>query len=277
MKKFLKSIGKGILYLLFYFGIQFIVSFALGIAATVCMMLGGNNDLTSLESDLMGYTTIIVLVSNALSLLIIWFVFKIRKKRLLAEVQLHKCNIKHLVAVALLGLGFSNVWSWIIEIIPFPESLVESFTTSHAALSIGNPIINFISVVVLTPIVEEVFFRGLIYTRLKSGMPTVMAAIFSAVIFGVMHGEIIWMLYTFAVGLMLVWVFEKTKSLLACIVVHVVNNGLSQLTENTPQNSTAMEYIILIVSLIILVASTIYIIKTSNKEVTGQMNDSTLS
>lgn len=267
MKKFLKSIGRAILYLLFYFGIQFIVSFAFGIVATVCMMLGGNNDLTSLESDLMGYTTIIALISNALSLFIIWLIFKVRKKRLLAEVQLHKCNIKHLLAVALLGLGFSNVLSWVIAIIPFPESLVESFTTSHDALSIGNPIINFISVVVLTPIVEEVFFRGLIYTRLKSGMPTVIAAIFSAVIFGVMHGEIIWMLYTFAVGLMLVWVFEKTKSLLACIVVHAANNGLSQLTENMPENSVAMEYIILIVSLIILVASTLYMVKTSSREV----------
>ena len=264
MKKFLKSIGKVTLYLLFYFGIQFIVSFVFGIVATVCMMLGGNNDLTSLESDLMGYTTIIVLISNALSLLIIWLIFKVRKKRLLAEVQLHKCNIKHLLAVALLGIGFSNVLSWVIAIIPFPESLVESFTISHDALSIGNPIINFISVVVLTPIVEEVFFRGLIYTRLKSGMPTVIAAIFSAVIFGIMHGEIIWMLYTFAVGLMLVWVFEKTKSLLACIVVHAANNGLSQLTENIPENSVAMEYVILIVSLVILVVSTIWMIKIND-------------
>lgn len=86
-------------------------------------------------------------------------------------------------------------------------------------------------------------------------MPTVIAAIFSAVIFGIMHGEIIWMLYTFAVGLMLVWVFEKTKSLLACIVVHAANNGLSQLTENIPENSVAMEYVILIVSLVILVVA----------------------
>lgn len=46
-------------------------------------------------------------ISNVLSLLIVWLVFKVRKKRLLAEVQLHKCNIKHLLAVALLGLGFS--------------------------------------------------------------------------------------------------------------------------------------------------------------------------
>lgn len=267
MKKFLKSIGKAILYLLFYSGIQFIVSFVFMTIVTVCMMLSGDADMSTLESDLMGYTTIITLLSNVLSLIFILLFFRIRKKKLFAEVQLHKCNIKHLLAVALLGLGFSNVLSWVIAIIPFPESLVESFTTSHDALSIGNPIINFISLVVLTPIVEEVFFRGLIYTRLKSGLPTVIAAIFSAVIFGVMHGEIIWMLYTFAVGLMLVWVFEKTKSLLACIVVHAANNGLSQLTENMPENSVAMEYIILIVSLIILVASTLYMVKTSSREV----------
>lgn len=266
MKKFFKSIGKAILYLLFYFGIQLIVGFAFGILVTVYMMLSGNADLTALESDLMEYTTIIVLISNTLSLLFIWLFFIIRKKRLLAEVQLRKCSVKQLVAVVLLGLGFSNVLSWVIEMIPFPENLVESFVTSHDALSIGNPIINFISVVIVAPVFEEIFFRGLIYTRLKSGMPTVIAAVFSAVVFGVMHGEIIWMLYAFVVGLMLVWVFEKTKSLLACIVMHVANNGLSQLTENMPEISIWAEYVILLVSLVFLIVSAIYIIKTDGEK-----------
>lgn len=265
MKKFLNSIGKAILYLLFYSGMQLIVSFVFMTIVTVCMMLSGDADMSSLESDLLGYTTIITMLSNALSLIFILLFFRIRKTKLFAEVQLHRCSMKQILAVGLFGISFSYFFGWVIEIIPFPESLMDSFVASHDTLSMGNPFVNFISVAILAPIVEEVFFRGLIYTRLKAGMNIIVAAILSAIMFGVMHGEIIWILYAFVVGIMLVWVFETTNSLLPCIVIHIANNSLSQLTENMPDNSVGMEYVILIVSLIVLVVSTIWMIKSGGK------------
>jgi len=271
MRKFLKSLGKAVLYLLFVFGMQLIVSFVFMTVVTVSMMSSGNADMTSLESDLMGYTTIITLLSNALSLIFILLFFRIRKKKLFAEVQLHKCSVKQILAVGLFGISFSYFSGWLIEIIPFPESMMDSFIASHDMLSMGNPFVNFISVAILAPIVEEVFFRGLIYTRLKAGMNMVVATILSAIMFGVMHGEIIWILYAFVVGIMLVWVFETTNSLLPCIVIHIANNSLSQLTENMPDNSVGMEYVILTVSLVVLVISTIWMIKISVRKDSGQM------
>lgn len=70
---------------------------------------------------------------------------------------------------------------------------------------------------------------------------------------------------------MLVWVFETTHSLLPCIVIHIANNSLSQLTESLPDNSVGMEYVILIVSLVVLVVSTIWMIKISGRTVSEQM------
>lgn len=257
MKSFFKALGKAILYLLLYFGIQLMMSFVAGIVIVIYMMLSGNQDMLSLESDLMGYTTVVLLISNAISLIFIWLFFKVRKKRFTTELQLYKCSVKQMVTVALFGFGYSIVSSWILGMIPFPESMIESFEISHDALSLGNPFVNFMSVAILGPVVEEVFFRGLIYTRLKTGMPTVVAGILSAIIFGVMHGEIIWMLHAFVVGLVFVWVFEKTKSLLPCIVIHVVNNSISQLTENIPEISATAGWLILAISTVLLVGSVI--------------------
>ena len=268
MKKFFKAIGKAILYLLFYFGIQTVVSFVFAIVATVLMMLSGDTELATLESDLLNYTTVILLISNVLSLVLVWLFFVIRKKRFTSEIQLHKCKAKQLLPVAVLGLGFAFGLNWMVEIIPFPESMMESFMTSHDTLSVGNPIINFISVAILTPIVEEVFFRGLIYTRLKSGMPTVIAAILSAALFGLMHGEIVWMIFAFGVGLVLVWVFERTQSLWGCIVVHAVNNGLSQLAESEINLPIGVEWILGVISVVLFVASAVYVIKSRGGEVT---------
>lgn len=257
MKRFFKALGKAILYLLIYFGIQLVVSFAAVIVMVVHSMSSGNQDMLSVESDLMAYSTVIILISNSISLICVWVLFKLRKKSLTTEIQLYKCSIKKVLIVTLFGCGYSFVSSWALGMIPFPESMMESFKMSHDTLSLGNPIVNFISVGILGPIVEEVFFRGLIYTRLKEGMSTIVAAILSAIMFGVMHGEIIWMLHAFVVGLVFVWVFEKTKSLLPCIVIHVVNNSISQLTENMPETSAAVEWLILAISIVLVVSSVI--------------------
>lgn len=268
MKNFLKSVGKALLYLLAYLGIQFIVSMVAAVVFVIFALLSGDVEMATLENDILGYTTILLLISNALTLLFIWLFFRIREKSIVKEIELRKCNWKLVLATVIFGVGFTFGMSWTVEIIPFPENLVESFTSSHNSLSAGNPIIDFISVAIFAPLVEEVFFRGLIYTRLKQGMPKVVAAVISALVFGVMHGEVIWMLYAFVVGLMLVWVFERTNSLLACIMVHAANNGLAQLTENAPELPDGLALVIMVASVAAVVVSAVYLIKNScSKEI----------
>lgn len=265
MEKFFKAIGKAALYLLSFLGIQMVVSFVSGIILSVRLMLENGVDavneaqyIESFTAKLTEYTTFITLISNILALAIIWLFFKIRKKKLSGEIQLNKCPVKSVLAAGLFGIGFGVVLNVLISIIPFSESMQNSFTDSYSALSAGNAVISFISVAILAPIVEEVFFRGLIYTRLKSGMNKITAAVISSLLFGVMHGEIIWMLIGFMSGLALVWIFEKTRSLLGCITVHIANNTLSQLTAGIEEIPDWASYTILGIAVILLIGTIIY-------------------
>lgn len=265
MKKFFKAIGKAALYLLSFLGIQMVVSFVSGIILSVRLMLENGVDavneaqyIESFTAKLTEYTTFITLISNILALAIIWLFFKIRKKKLSGEIQLNKCPVKSVLAAGLFGIGFGVVLGALISIIPFSESMQNSFTDSYSALSAGNAVISIISVAILAPIVEEVFFRGLIYTRLKSGMNKITAAVISSLLFGVMHGEIIWMLIGFMSGLALVWIFEKTRSLLGCITVHIANNTLSQLEAGITEISDWASYTILGIAVILLIGTIIY-------------------
>ena len=265
MKNFFKAIGKAALYLLSFLGIQMVVSFVSGIILSVRLMLENGVDavneaqyIESFTAKLTEYTTFITLISNILALAIIWLFFKIRKKKLSGEIQLNKCPVKSVLATGLFGIGFGVVLNALISIIPFSESMQNSFTDSYSALSAGNAVISFISVAILAPIVEEVFFRGLIYTRLKSGMNKIAAAVISSLLFGVMHGEIIWMLIGFMSGLALVWIFEKTRSLLGCITVHIANNTLSQLTAGIEEIPDWASYTILGIAVILLIGTIIY-------------------
>lgn len=265
MKKFFKAMGKAALYLLYFLGIQMVVSFVSGIILSVKLMLENGVDavneaqyIESFTAKLTEYTTFITLISNILALAIIWLFFKIRKKKLSGEIQLNKCPVKSVLAAGLFGIGFGVVLGALISIIPFSESMQNSFTDSYSALSAGNAVISIISVAILAPIVEEVFFRGLIYTRLKSGMNKIAAAVISSLLFGVMHGEIIWMLIGFMSGLALVWIFEKTRSLLGCITVHIANNTLSQLTAGIEEIPDWASYTILGIAVILLIGTIIY-------------------
>ncbi|MFA6600386.1 MAG: type II CAAX endopeptidase family protein [Candidatus Omnitrophota bacterium] len=79
---------------------------------------------------------------------------------------------------------------------------------------------------VLGPCLEEVFFRGFCYPILKRrfGMIPAMAA--SAAFFAFIHENSFAFWPIFVLGLALVYVYEKRKSLVAPVVLHVTHNCL---------------------------------------------------
>ena len=68
---------------------------------------------------------------------------------------------------------------------------------------------------VLVPISEELVFRGMMFKRLREQSGFMHAAIFSSVVFALLHGNMVQMLYAFATGMMLSYVYEKYGSVKA--------------------------------------------------------------
>lgn len=84
--------------------------------------------------------------------------------------------------------------------------------------------------VVIAPIAEETFFRGYVFTALRSSLPTGWAAVITGVIFGAVHGfgsPIGFLLPLAALGIVLCLVYWKTGSLLPCIALHLTNNAVA--------------------------------------------------
>lgn len=78
--------------------------------------------------------------------------------------------------------------------------------------------------VVAAPLCEEFIFRGLIYGGLRRSLPVWQAMAASAAIFAVVHPPIS-MLPVFVVGLCTAWTYERTRTLLAPMLVHAVYNA----------------------------------------------------
>lgn len=78
----------------------------------------------------------------------------------------------------------------------------------------------------IVPLQEEIVFRGLIYPTLRKGYGRWKGIIVSAIFFASMHFDIIRFLPLLLGGIVLAWLYEKSKSLWPSIIAHGVWNIL---------------------------------------------------
>lgn len=135
-----------------------------------------------------------------------------------------------LPAVLLLSLGG---WLWALEIgaltemvMPMPESIAKMF---EELFSTADPVGTLVLLVAVPPVVEETLCRGLVLRAMLWRWKPAMAILVSALVFGLIHLNPWQFFYATWLGLILGWVYFRTRSLGLCMVVHAVNNGLSWL------------------------------------------------
>jgi len=81
-------------------------------------------------------------------------------------------------------------------------------------------------VVVLAPVFEETFFRGLLYPTLRNRLGVWGAVLLNGLIFGVLHFQPLYMLSLSLVGAILAYLYEKTESIVASMLAHGLYNAL---------------------------------------------------
>ncbi len=85
-----------------------------------------------------------------------------------------------------------------------------------------------VNLVIWAPIFEEIGFRGLLYTTIRSRFTPWVAIIVSALIFSSLHlYSLPGFLAVFWSGLVLAYAYERYRSLLPCIIVHALGNLLT--------------------------------------------------
>ena len=97
-------------------------------------------------------------------------------------------------------------------------------STNHSALLL---VLGFVSLVIITPIFEETIFRGLLFRGLKRSIGFYPAAIIASLVFAVAHGQWNVAVDTFALGLFLAYLVEKTDSILPSVLLHAIKNSVA--------------------------------------------------
>lgn len=258
MKSFFKALGKAAVYFGVYLVVQVIVSmiFSISISTKITMEImasGEALDAVALTEQVtaavMDQAMLMTFISGIVVLLIYWIVFLIRKKKMTNEVMIRKIPVNGILPIALLAVSFNVITSVLVSIIPWPEAWMESYAANSSI--IDNSLVAWLAAVIMAPVLEEIVFRGLVYTRLKKGMPVIIATIITSLVFGIMHGTIIWGIYTFIFSLVLIWVFEKFHSLTANILLHLVYNLSGMALSLLPEDANAIIWILFVASIVL--------------------------
>lgn len=94
----------------------------------------------------------------------------------------------------------------------------------HQAAYRDPPVLFLLSVVVVYPVLEEIWFRGLLYTPMRKEWGKWLAIVLTAALFALAHSN--WPpVNQFIGGLIFAWAYEARRSLVAPIVLHALGNG----------------------------------------------------
>ncbi len=79
---------------------------------------------------------------------------------------------------------------------------------------------------VISPLSEELLFRGIVYGHLRELLGPAAAVFFSAVLFGVYHGNLVQGIYAFVLGAFIAYAYEYFGEFFVPVVLHMLANLL---------------------------------------------------
>jgi membrane protease YdiL (CAAX protease family) len=109
-----------------------------------------------------------------------------------------------------------NLLVLVAPLSPWEESLFSRMADGSVAATLA--------VCVVAPLLEEMLFRGIVLRGFLQRYARWHAIVGSAVLFGAAHLNIYQFLVGLVLGLVLGWLYERTRSLIPCIALHATYN-----------------------------------------------------
>ena len=212
--------------------IVLLLAFAILLAAAVTLpFVADGAAIRSGEGEITLAGAIVIITSTQVALLVVSWAFVLRPNALaFAEPLLGADRLRALGV----GIGWGAL-AWLgaavvtFAVVLFLErvGLEPDAGVAERAIGLLEPWLVVVAVVILAPIAEEVFFRGIAFNAWLRERGRRFAYIGSAALFSVIHASLVSMLPIFLLGLAFAWAYQRTRSLVAPIAMHATFNGIS--------------------------------------------------
>ncbi len=107
---------------------------------------------------------------------------------------------------------------------------------------------------IVSPLAEEIVFRGIVYNRLRRQYTRWIAIVGSALLFGLYHGNVVQALYGFVLGVLIAVLYEKYGSFAVPVILHsAANIFVYVVTSVTEMDVAVMTVPVLMVCLVLFI------------------------
>jgi len=230
-----------------FIGVQFVVAIVLMFGTAIQYALESPGDVNYTTQMLMqtmqgeDFLTNLTVIATAVSAVIAVFFYWLlwgRKRTAEDKRYFHEKVLKGknflMISIATVGLYFLAILISNIIGIVSPDTMEEYNEMMNMALG-GNIFMVLLATIILAPISEECIMRGMIFQNLRKYFSVPAAIVIQAVIFGIFHMNWVQGLYVLPVGLALGFVAAKSRSVLPCIFMHMLNNFMSVVLAILPE------------------------------------------
>ena len=134
-------------------------------------------------------------------------------------------NLARYLKSIILGMSCALMFNVLLSLIGLTESAgsYEELAKRQFALPL---ILGIILYGIVSPIAEELVFRGLVYNRMRRNeVPAIAAIILSSVFFGIYHFNVVQAVYGVLMGLIMVCVYEKYGGFIYPVIIHAIANS----------------------------------------------------
>lgn len=202
---------------------------------------------------------LLVFVGDLITLILIYVILIPTDYGIKDKINIKKIPLKEYFNIIILGIGVTILLLFLsgilMRLIPGYSEVANQLSTARES------IIQLIITIVLIPIYEEIFYRGIIFGYLRKNFNMVLAILFQSLIFGLMHLNLVQGIYTFILGIVLALVYIYTDSILGNITVHIIFNLLGLLViPKLLMKFPILSIVLLIIGIVFSVFSIIKII-----------------
>lgn len=264
-KSVLRAVGIAAGWLALYFGIRYAVSLFLVVAYMfIWACTPDTTDIYEwLTTEKMGEITLLEIILSTIALFAaVFIVYLIRDRKYPRAERLSFRRGSGAFGFAaslipmLIALGFTlNLTvSLAFDILPIPDELIDDYAAQSSTLG-DTSVLSVLATTIFAPFLEELVFRGLLVSSLGSALPAWAVLLIPSLIFGLIHGQILWISYAFLLGLFLGFVRIRTGSTAASFLLHAAFNASSFILPLLPLPDAPPPSLIMIIAAAALGAS----------------------
>jgi len=273
MIKFLRAFAFVLLFMVLHIIIQAVImNVYINITESALLPASGeaSSDLSSVNIGQ------ISLIASFISFLAFILVFKMRGKNLFSACKFTKSSsVKSLSYGLMFGLSSNFVISIIMGLLMEIRLFDNVFRQYEDHISFmmfrGDILFPLLGIGIITPIVEELIFRGAIISELETILSSKVVVLIQGLLFGAFHLDVVQGAYTAVIGVFLGYMVYKTGSIWPAVAAHIALNTLGVFL-TIPEGLDFVEKynnVILAVLLISFAMSIVYFIKLPRKASVG--------